>query len=189
LIVVAGFFPSVHGFMRTCKKRAQTMRENDCRICAIVLCMSLLLMSECAYSQHYPRQAVSAGYSGFVMYGSVSAEYEFLASEQVSFRLGFGGAYGSVVVSDVEAVGGTAMFSFMSRGIEKVEAGIGFSVMRTNFAMIFSDVEPTTGTTIFPALSLAYRTLPPRSGMFWRIGIAWVLGYGLPVTIGVGWVF
>lgn len=157
---------------------------------AVLLCLALLLYGiDDAVAQRYPRHAASANYSGFVMYGSLSAEYEFIASEQVSLRLGLGGAYGSVVVDNVQAEGGTALFSFMSRGRNKVEVGIGFSIMRTNFTMIFDEDEATPDTRMFPALSLAYRYMPARSGSFFRIGIGWMYGYGLPVTFSYGWVF
>jgi hypothetical protein len=155
----------------------------------LVVFLTAGMLPECALAQSFPRHAVGAEYNGLIFYGSTSVNYELITSDNMSFRVGMGTSYASIIIADIEATGGTAMINFMSRGPHKLEGGIGVSVMRSNFSFIFDDEETDLGYHIFPAFSVAYRTMPKRRGFFWRVGVAWMYGYGLPLALGVGYVF
>ncbi|MCB2206448.1 hypothetical protein KQI65_17015 [bacterium] len=140
-------------------------------------------------AQHQTRHAVSLEYSGLMLYGSPEVGYEIIVSERTSFRFGFGAPYVTTILADIEGYGGSAMVNFMSRGIYKFEWSAGISVMRTNFGLTFSDERYDLGLHVFPAVSVGFRTLPRRSGWFWRAGAAWMYGFGLPLHVGIGYVF
>lgn len=140
-------------------------------------------------AQRAARHAVGAEYAGLIFYGSTSVNYEYIMSDRMSLRFGAGSAYASIIIADIEAAGANAMINFMSRGENKFEAGFGVSVMRSNFSFIFDEERQELGYHVYPALSVAYRSLPRRRGFFWRVGAAWMYGYGLPLLLGVGYVF
>jgi hypothetical protein len=154
-----------------------------------LLLIGMLVFGGSAAAQRGPRHAVGAEYAGMVFYGSTSVHYELITSERLSFRFGVGSAYATIIIADIEATGGTAMVNFMTRGAHKFEAGFGVSVMRANFSLLFEEERLPLGTRVYPALSVAYRTMPRGRGFFWRVGAAWMYGYGLPLLLGVGYVF
>ena len=181
--------------------RRQPLRHfsgnSDGRRTASVRCSLMLLLGVCIIcflsprlaAQPFPRHAVTAEYAGILFYGSTSVGYELLVSDRMSFRMSVGSAYATIIIADVEANGATAMVNMMTRGAHKLEAGFGISVIRSNFSSVFSSDRIEFGYHVYPAVSLGYRTLPRRRGFFWRAGVAWMYGYGLPLLLGVGYVF
>ncbi len=156
---------------------------------AVIILPVLILLSFPLQAQRYPRHAFSVDYAGLALYGSVGLHYEFMASDRFSVRVGYGEAYGGLFAEGAEGRGATFLLQFMTRGHDKVEGGIGVSVMRCNYAIIFDDTETEQGLHVFPALSFTYRSVPKRAGFFWRAGFTWMYGYGLPLTLGVGYLF
>lgn len=155
----------------------------------ILLLIVGLIFGGNAAAQRGLRHAVGAEYAGMVLYGSTSVHYELITSDRLSFRVGVGSAYATIIIADIEATGGTAMVNFMTRGAHKFEAGFGVSVMRANFSLLFEEERLPLGTRVYPALSVAYRTMPRGRGVFWRVGAAWMYGYGIPLLLGAGYVF
>lgn len=155
----------------------------------LLVMIGMLAIAADAHAQRGTRHAVGAEYAGMVLYGSTSLQYELITSDRLSFRFGFGSSYATIIVADIEAVGGTAMVNFMTRGAHKFEAGVGLSLLRSNFSLLFDDARYPLAYRVYPALSVAYRTMPRGRGVFWRVGAAWMYGYGLPLLIGAGYVF
>ncbi|MBE0646118.1 MAG: hypothetical protein IH600_18695 [Bacteroidetes bacterium] len=153
------------------------------------LLILMMLLSSSLVAQRYPRHGFSLDYAGLALYGSVGLHYEFMASDRFSLRLGYGETYGGMLASGAEGRGASAMLQFMSTGFNKVEGGIGVSVMRSNFSVIFDDHDPEQEIHVYPALAFTYRTVPRRAGFYWRIGFSWIYGYGLPLTLGIGYLF
>jgi hypothetical protein len=153
------------------------------------LLIGMVLFSGNAMGQRGPRHAIGAEYAGMVFYGSTSVHYELITSDHLSFRFGVGSAYATIIIADVEATGGTAMVNFMTRGLHKFEAGFGVSVMHANFSFLFEEERLPLATRVYPALSVGYRSMPRGRGFFWRVGAAWMYGYGLPLLLGAGYVF
>jgi|GEM_PF-2572944 len=130
---------------------------------------------------------------------AVSVSYERMFGEHISVRLGYGMVggrrdkfgLGGGDRTQITGHGGYAMVHAMLGDAHKLELGAGVGVVFNHRETNHADgsASESDGTLIAPQASVAYRYQPEGSGIFFRAGFVWTLGWGTPLGIGLGYSF
>ena len=134
--------------------------------------------------------------------GAFGVNYERNVAERVSVRVGIGYQFSpepQVDCFDVCApargephgLAGLAMANFLIGSVASdhgLELGIGASIIHNGRVDSFG-LELTDDVYLLPSASISYRYQPRDGGLFFRAGLAWTYGFGLPVEVSIGATF
>ena len=116
-----------------------------------------------------------------IITGAASVNYERILHQHFTVRLGFGAGYMIGGLSGDAGMGPLAMVNFITRGDHKFEIGAG----ATWISKDFDDQE----WRFWPAIAVAYRIQPQKSGFFLRAGLTWTYLFGFPIQVSAGFTF
>ena len=134
--------------------------------------------------------------------GAFGVNYERNLTERVSLRVGIGYQFSPEPQIDCDApctstrgdshgLAGLAMANFLigsAASDHAFELGIGASVFHNGGVDSFG-LELSDDVYLLPSASVSYRYQPHDGGLFFRAGLAWTYGFGLPVEVSIGATF